>query len=157
GKQDCNGSCIDTQSDTVNCGACGNACGSGEVCINGQCYCPGGKSCNGRCTNINNDPLNCGRCGLACPAGYACCNGNCCQSGACADIGFSECCPTERICKDSNDLNFCCSEGQICCNGQCADPCDSRQCEAWNPKTCRCEPTCGSCQICDYGVCRNCD
>jgi hypothetical protein len=33
----CNGACSDTQIDSVNCGTCGNACGSGESCVAGAC------------------------------------------------------------------------------------------------------------------------
>lgn len=32
---DCNGVCVDLNSDEANCGACGRACGAGEVCNNG--------------------------------------------------------------------------------------------------------------------------
>jgi hypothetical protein len=33
----CDGSCIDTQSDSQHCGACGNACNTGEPCSEGTC------------------------------------------------------------------------------------------------------------------------
>ena len=34
---DCNGNCVDTQSDVNNCGMCGKACMSGEMCAAGMC------------------------------------------------------------------------------------------------------------------------
>ena len=33
----CNNTCVDTRTDTTNCGACGNVCGAGLVCSRGQC------------------------------------------------------------------------------------------------------------------------
>lgn len=33
----CNGRCVDTSTDTANCGRCGNSCGSGDECVGGQC------------------------------------------------------------------------------------------------------------------------
>ena len=33
----CDGSCIDTQSDSQHCGACGNVCNEGEPCSEGTC------------------------------------------------------------------------------------------------------------------------
>lgn len=37
GQVECNGQCVDTQTDIANCGACGNACPPGYVCNSGQC------------------------------------------------------------------------------------------------------------------------
>ena len=37
GQTRCDGSCIDTQSNSQNCGACGNACNTGEPCSEGKC------------------------------------------------------------------------------------------------------------------------
>jgi hypothetical protein len=33
----CSGTCVNTKTDTSNCGACGNKCGSGEFCVKGSC------------------------------------------------------------------------------------------------------------------------
>jgi hypothetical protein len=37
GQARCDGSCIDTQSNSQHCGACGNACNTGEPCSEGKC------------------------------------------------------------------------------------------------------------------------
>lgn len=37
GQSCCDGSCVDTQTDSNNCGACANTCGSGQGCHDGSC------------------------------------------------------------------------------------------------------------------------
>jgi len=37
GQTSCDGTCIDTQSDSQHCGACGNVCNAGEPCSEGTC------------------------------------------------------------------------------------------------------------------------
>jgi hypothetical protein len=37
GQLDCDGACVDGESDTAHCGACGAACGDGETCESGSC------------------------------------------------------------------------------------------------------------------------
>jgi hypothetical protein len=37
GRQLCNGSCVIENNDPANCGACGNACAAGELCLLGSC------------------------------------------------------------------------------------------------------------------------
>ena len=34
----CGGSCVDTRSDTMNCGECGMRCGQGESCLESRCF-----------------------------------------------------------------------------------------------------------------------
>ncbi|MFZ3113721.1 MAG: hypothetical protein WA111_12345 [Methanothrix sp.] len=74
----CNGTCIDMSTDTQNCGACGNVCSLGKVCIKGVCTCMAGLDvCNEKCTDTSIDPLNCGECGNICPANAICIDGSC--------------------------------------------------------------------------------
>src|SRR5581483_4981971 len=83
--------CADINTDTANCGSCGNVCGAGSACVAGKCVspcaktqcCPAGtKVCQGptgqfcgsiaacagpgpspTCIDTASDPSNCGGCG----------------------------------------------------------------------------------------------
>ncbi len=58
------------QTDASNCGTCGNACGSGQVCTGGSCAfaCGAGQEvCSGACTATSSNIFNCGGCGIVCP------------------------------------------------------------------------------------------
>jgi hypothetical protein len=76
------GVCVDVQTDTANCGACGVACTTGQSCLTGSCrtLCgPGTAACpavgSTVCASLATDTTNCGVCGAACATG--------CQSGYC--------------------------------------------------------------------------
>jgi hypothetical protein len=101
----CNGGCINTNNDNLNCGACGTVCHGGTTCVNGSCQCPAGKHlcadnscqeccalehcvdllgqgvgaicCDGTCLATRFDETNCGACGNACSADQLCLDGNC--------------------------------------------------------------------------------
>jgi hypothetical protein len=62
----CDGLCVDSSTDSNNCGGCGNQCSSGEVCCNGVC-CAAAQCCDG---------------GVCCPAGTGCVYGGCCVPNA---------------------------------------------------------------------------
>jgi len=98
--EDCNGACIDTQSDPKHCGACGNACGSGLVCQgDGQtASCVGScdsnfTDCDGACVSLQDHVSHCGSCGNSCGDANICtadsCNGGECSNpsggGSCND------------------------------------------------------------------------
>jgi hypothetical protein len=79
GELECMGVCIDGLADPRNCGACGNACAGGEVCVDGVCLssCSAPhRICDGRCVDTSRDPDNCGTCGTICGSGI-CIDGDC--------------------------------------------------------------------------------
>jgi hypothetical protein len=92
----CGGSCVNTQTDNNNCGACGTVCSASEdqFCHAGQC----GSECGGTfstsygvcsnlglCVNFTNTNVDCGGCGTDCTTsepGSVCANSACsCPAG----------------------------------------------------------------------------
>jgi hypothetical protein len=78
GQTNCNGTCVDLQTNNNNCGTCGNVCPSGATCSGGQCLCPPGlTNCNGTCVDLQTDQNNCGFCGNMCTGVEECFEGFC--------------------------------------------------------------------------------
>jgi hypothetical protein len=152
GLADCGGGsfpCLVT--DTMNCGACGHACGPGQYCSGGSCS----LTCAGYPVPVETDSNNCGNCGNVCPGPEVCAAGHCANPcgptpASCAggfqyplsDGGVS--CPTCPGCtygyvpgptcvdvlSDSNNCGACgraCATGQICSSGNCIQPCENDQ------------------------------
>lgn len=74
----CGNRCVNTNTDTSNCGRCGNQCnvGIGELCDAGRCECPGeddwsGGNCGGRCVSLLTSE-NCGDCNVRCGQNQVC-------------------------------------------------------------------------------------
>lgn len=169
-EQICDGVCVKTDTDEENCGACGNACATGESCTAGSCAplaCTGDEEiCAGACANTMTDRTNCGSCGNACAAGETC------TAGACA----SDCAaPRERctidtasVCLDtSSDSAHCgscdtvCPAGQTCSGGACGCDGSRTACGATCVDTTTDRTNCGSCgrtcaasETCRDGGCR---
>ncbi|MEO0325005.1 MAG: MXAN_6577-like cysteine-rich protein [Myxococcota bacterium] len=79
GERACDDTCVDSNTDPANCGACGVACAFDEVCAAGTCQdvCTDPTSfCRGLCVDLATDNANCGGCGVPCPTGL-------CNEGAC--------------------------------------------------------------------------
>ena len=129
GTTDCNGSCVNLQSDNTNCGACATACKAGEVCTSGKCAlsCQSGLTdCSGSCVNLQSDSTNCGACATACKAGEVCTSGKCalsCQSG------LTDCSGTcVNLQSDNTNCGVCaaaCKAGEVCTSGKCTLSCQS--------------------------------
>jgi hypothetical protein len=76
----CGGTCANLGEDRTNCGQCGHACLSDQLCLNGACLvsCPSGMvMCEGTCANLNTDGHNCGSCGTSCMSGDDCIHAAC--------------------------------------------------------------------------------
>jgi hypothetical protein len=86
----CAGTCIDYQTDEANCGGCGNACGTDQLCVGGTCECGFNQvRCGNACVTPSVDPTHCGGClngevPSEDPGGVACNSANpYCVSGGC--------------------------------------------------------------------------
>jgi hypothetical protein len=123
----CGLGCADFTSDSQNCGACGVACQSLQICQNSTCQCrPGSTLCGGSCVVTSSDPQNCGGCR---DGGGVACDGGVCQQGQC----LAQCTPDSGLvacsqgCVDlQSDPQNCaqcgraCLDGQSCHGGSCA-------------------------------------
>lgn len=125
----CAGACTVIQSDPTHCGACGQACATGERCEAGVCRlnCPAGRvACVGAdgssaCVDLASDGSHCGGCARACRGAERCVAGACVSS---------------------------CASGETACGGACVNTATSDQhCGA-------CDRRCADGQTCIAGVCR---
>jgi len=145
GETKCNASCSDLTADTGNCGGCGQACGSLQVCYSGVCTagCPSGTVvCAGKCVEPNADPKHCGAtlgcgedggsAGRVCGTSQACygsqCLADCPNNGTmcgtrCTDTttDSANCGSCGHRCGSGKTCSgqICCATGYVGCNGQC--------------------------------------
>ena len=140
----CGATCSDL-TDIANCGACGAACGSLQICYGGTCSagCPSGTVvCAGKCVEPNGDPKHCGAtlgcgedggsAGRVCTANQACygsqCLADCPNNGTmcgsrCTDTtkDSSNCGACGNRCAQGKTCSsqICCPTGYVGCNGVC--------------------------------------
>jgi Stigma-specific protein, Stig1 len=127
----CGQGCADLKSDQRNCGACGVACQTSQVCQDSACICQSGATdCNGQCVVLATDPNNCGACGKACAADELCesqtdagvANGSACVKDC--SVGTQVRCGSSciNLQTDPNHCGACgaaCSDSQSCHAGKC--------------------------------------
>ncbi|MCG8417731.1 MAG: hypothetical protein MJE77_07275 [Proteobacteria bacterium] len=119
----CGESCVDLEANSRHCGACGNACESGQVCSAGQCVasCPAPfTDCSGACVYTAIDPDHCGGCAQACerfPQSLAGCVASRCFEAGCEE-GFDDC--NDNLAADGCEINLA-SNAAHC--GQCGNAC----------------------------------
>lgn len=164
GTTECDGVCVSLISDKLNCGHCGNACGVGRICAEGNCMreCGVGETaCGNYCVDTFTDVLNCGGCNNVCTAGATCVNGACQCPEPANQLYCSGLCPDVRT--DPTNCGAC---GATCQQGF---QCESRSCViTCNDGETRCTPVscanlndeaanCGQCgRACpNTGVCIN--
>lgn len=178
GSTECDGVCVNTDSDNANCGTCGNACGESEACSEGSCTlaCPGGwDDCDGACVNTDIDREHCGQCDNGCDAGQVCdgggtcaatcqagrvdCGGSCidpdtdetfCGAGPDCSVDPGTTCAAGEICDGSGTCALSCQNGLVDCGGTCIDPLvDETFCGAG--PDCSLDPgtTCLAGEVCD--------
>lgn len=86
----CGDTCVDLDSDNLNCGACGTACAAGKVCSLGACAAtcaPGLVACAGGCIDPQSDRIHCGA-SSACTGGATCGDTEACHFGTCRSVCF---------------------------------------------------------------------
>jgi alpha-tubulin suppressor-like RCC1 family protein len=153
---DCDGACVDTETDPAHCGACGRRCAvprATAACRSGACgiaACdPGYGHCNadltdGCETDLNTSLDHCGGCGDRCLRANAApaCIGGTCRIGAC-NAGWGNC--------DDTDANGCetdvTSSNDHCgrCGNRCSPPNAAGACAAGDCGIGSCNPGYADC------------
>ncbi len=122
GFTDCDGGCVDTDYDDYNCGACGNACGTGAYCDAGECImegptCPSPRTmCGDSCVDTSTNSSHCGDCYNTCGTGEAC------RSGACVSTCVPACSGVECGADGCGGSCGSCGSGEMCVSGLCEAP-----------------------------------
>lgn len=181
GFEDCNARAADgcevsTQTDSSNCGTCGNACSfprASASCVTGECRlgaCTASfEDCNamdadGCEVDTDVDPASCGGCGTACALDHASstCAGGSCIVDAC-DLGFDDCngmdadgCEADLASPTTcGDCATSCGAGLSCADGMCACPtgctCSNTNCRTGG-SACSCNTGC----TCDFECSASC-
>jgi hypothetical protein len=116
----CNNTCVNTQTDSNDCGSCGSACTSGQTCSAGVCV---AQSSGNQCTSAAN-----------CPAPSNSCQQSTCTAGTCGTINSAvgtACTGSSQsgTCDGSGNCVASCPLGQTTCNNTCVNTqTDSNNC-----------------------------
>ena len=120
GQTACGTECVDTATDSQNCGGCGIPCSSnGRSCQAGQCKCqPGLLECSGSC--VPSDATHCGNCATTCQANQVCSNNACtssCTGGQ--TLCGTACVDTTSSNTDCGSCGHACTSSQHCAGSAC--------------------------------------
>jgi hypothetical protein len=123
----CGNDCVDYLTDPNNCGSCGNICGDGTCCANGNCVsiCGFGQTfCDGACVDLQDDDNNCGACGNACGES-GCCSGGACHAlcGEGLSLCGENCVNLDTDNENCGSCSHACDDGTCCDDGGCASLC----------------------------------
>lgn len=167
GFRKCGRKCVDTDTSIKHCGACGDACGTGQACVDGDCV-------TQICTPAQTQPCYEGPPGTqgvgVCQGGTRTCNAQGTAYGPCV----GQVLPSQEICDngqdddcdglvDGADGDNCCTPtcppltcGDDGCGGSCVCEagfvCDSGQCVELE---CTLDNECPNLDQCNVGVCTN--
>jgi hypothetical protein len=143
-------SCVDLNTDPLNCGACNKPVCHPDVCRAGSNACrPGYMSCDSSgclgCKDVKSDPTACGSCTNVCVTGQECIDGTCVVAATCTS-GLTRCPatdPTIAGCYDlQNDPQHCggcgsaCGPDEFCAEGGCVQYRSAPGCTACPCTTC---------------------
>jgi hypothetical protein len=165
GQVSCGGTCASLQTDSKNCGSCGNACPMDQRCGAGQCLAAscGGTSCGPTQVCVQNACVDAACVGVVCPSGASCAGGLCaCPTGqtlcngACVDLTSSDencgvCgarCAAGQQCLSGSCGVTGCPSGKRVCGAACVDlQSDADNCAA-------CGNACGGGRVCVAATCQ---
>ena len=152
----CSDGCVNVQNDNLNCGRCGNVCGTNEGCVNGTCtnadnicVISSQKFCNGSCVDVQSNANYCGNCTTKCKDNESCQSGKCVVGcarnytlcdGACYNL--------LRDAEHCGDCNTQCGTNEYCISGECRCQNGSFDCDGNPANGCESKEECGSSLTC---------
>ena len=121
GQTACGTDCVNTATDSQNCGGCGIPCSNSRSCQAGQCKCQTGLlECSGSC--VPSDATHCGDCATTCQASQVCSNNACmssCTGGQ--TLCGTACVDTTSSNTDCGSCAHACGANQHCASSACVD------------------------------------